>query len=375
MKLGKQKAVGSRKRSSDPSRLCRRSLRKGYAFSGATTPEFSESASRDLFGGAASRIVLNSPERHSLSARCGGEAAPSTLGLVSAAVCCLLFVFCLAPSALGQMVPKADSPLYSSRPYEPSAPTGLPRALEDVGIDQKLNEQLPLDLVFRNENGESVKLGSYFGTKPVVLSLVYYQCPMLCNQVLNGMVTAFKVMAFKPGEDFEVVTVSFDPRETPTLAASKKKTYVDYLPEARRSSAASGWHFLTADEASIKQITDAVGFRYHWDKATNQFAHASGVFVATPQGKLSRYFYGIEYAPRDLRLGLIEAADNKIGSPVDQLLLFCFHYDPATGKYGAAVMNLMRAGGVVTVLAILGLLVALRRRSSKQVDLPAGGAA
>jgi protein SCO1/2 len=295
--------------------------------------------------------------------------------LFSAAFCLLLSASCFLPSAYGQLVPKGNSPLYSSRPYEPRAPSGLPRALNGVGIDQKLNEQLPLDLVFRNENGENVKLGSYFGKKPVVLSLVYYQCPMLCNQVLNGMVTAFKVMAFKPGEEFEVVTVSFDPRETPALAASKKKTYVDYLPEAKRSGAASGWHFLTGDEASIKAITDVVGFRYHFDVATNQFAHASGIFVATPQGKLARYFYGIEYAPRDLRLGLIEAAENKIGSPVDQLLLYCFHYDPATGKYGAAVMNLMRVAGVVTVIAIVGLLLVLRRRGGRRVDLPAGGAA
>ena len=292
-----------------------------------------------------------------------------------AAFCLLLSAFCLVPSAYAQLVPKANSPLYSSRPYEPSAPSGLPRALSDVGIDQKLNAQLPLDLVFRNENGEEVKLGSYFGKKPVVLSLVYYQCPMLCNQVLNGMVTAFKVMAFKPGDEFDVVTVSFDPRETPALATAKKKTYIDYLPEAKRAGAASGWHFLTGDEENIKRITDAVGFRYHWDKATEQFAHASGVFVTTPQGKLSRYFYGIEYAPRDLRLGLIEAADNKIGSPVDQLLLYCFHYDPATGKYGAAVMNLMRVAGVVTVIGIVGLLLMLRRRGVKRIDLPAGGAA
>jgi protein SCO1/2 len=287
----------------------------------------------------------------------------------------LLTGHCLLPTAFGQLVPKSNSPLYSSRPYEPRAPSGLPRALSDVGIDQKLNEQLPLDLVFRNENGEEVKLGSYFGKKPVVVSLVYYQCPMLCNQVLNGMVTAFKVMAFKPGDEFDVVTVSFDPRETPALAAAKKKTYIDYLPEAKRAGAASGWHFLTGDEENIKRITDAVGFRYHWDKATEQFAHASGVFVTTPQGKLSRYFYGIEYAPRDLRLGLIEAADNKIGSPADQLLLYCFHYDPATGKYGAAVMNLMRVAGVVTVIGIVGLLLMLRRRGVKRIDLPAGGAA
>jgi protein SCO1/2 len=262
---------------------------------------------------------------------------------------------------------EGNSPLYSSRPYQPRAPVGLPKALTGVGIDQKLNEQLPLDLVLKNENGESVKLGDYFGKKPVVLSLVYYQCPMLCNQVLNGMVTAFRVMSFAPGKEFEVVTISFDPRETPALAAAKKQTYVDYLPDEKRASAAAGWHFLTADEASIARITSAVGFRYHWDEATNQFAHASAIYVATPQGKLARYFYGIEYAPRDLRLGLIEAAENKIGSPVDQLLLYCYHYDPATGKYGAVVMNMMRVGGVITLIALAALLLALRRRSRAQV--------
>jgi protein SCO1/2 len=244
--------------------------------------------------------------------------------------------------------------------------------LNGVGIDQKLNDQLPLDLVFKDEKGENVKLGDYFGKKPVVLSLVYYQCPMLCNQVLNGMVTAFKVMAFKPGEEFEVVTVSFDPRETAALAAAKKDTYINYLPEASRTRAVSGWHFLTGDEASIKRLTDAVGFRYHYDEATSQFAHASAIYVTTPPGKLARYFYGIEYAPRDLRLGLIEAADNKIGSPVDQLLLYCFHYDPATGKYGAVVMNMMRVGGIVTLFAMVGMFLVLRRRGHAQVNWRAG---
>jgi protein SCO1/2 len=214
-----------------------------------------------------------------------------------------------------------------------------------------------------------VKLGDYFGKKPVVLSLVYYQCPMLCNQVLNGMVTAFKVMNFKAGQEFEVVTVSFDPHETPALAAAKKNTYVNYLPADRRVGAATSWHFLTGDEANIKKITDAVGFRYHWDEPTKQFVHASGIFVTTPEGKLARYFYGIEYAPRDLRLGLIEAADNKIGSPVDQLLLYCYHYDPATGKYGAAVMRMMQVGGVITVFAIIVMLFALRRRGAAGVNL------
>jgi protein SCO1/2 len=176
-------------------------------------------------------------------------------------------------------------------------------------------------------------------------------------------------MAFQPGQEFEVVTVSFDPRETHALAAAKKNTYVNYLPEARRASAASGWHFLTGDEASIKRLTDAVGFRYHFDEATNQFAHASAIYVTTPQGKLARYFYGIEYAPRDLRLGLIEAADNKIGTPVDQLLLYCYHYDPATGKYGAVVMNVMRLGGIVTLIAIAGMFLVLRRRTQSRVKL------
>ena len=249
---------------------------------------------------------------------------PTAYCFLPCAFCLLVFAFCFLPAARTRaQVPKGNSPLYSSRPYEARAPSGLPKALNGVGIEQKLNDQLPLDLVFRNEKGESVKLGDYFGQKPVMLSLVYYQCPMLCNQVLNGMVTAFKVMSFTPGDEFDVVTISFDPRETPELAAAKKKTYVDYLPVAKRERANTGWHFLTADEKTIARVTDAIGFRYHFDEATNQFAHASGVYVATSQGKLARYFYGIEYAPRDLRLGLIEAADNKIGSPVDQLLLFC----------------------------------------------------
>jgi protein SCO1/2 len=171
-----------------------------------------------------------------------------------------------------------------------------------------------------------------------------------------------------------VVTVSFDPRETVALAAAKKNTYVNYLPEARRAGAARGWHFLTGDEANIKRLTEAVGFRYHFDDATNQFAHASAIYVTTPQGKLARYFYGIEYAPRDLRLGLIEAADNKIGSPVDQLLLYCYHYDPATGKYGAVVMNMMRAGGIAMLVAMVVMFLVFRRREQAQNDLLAGGA-
>ena len=222
--------------------------------------------------------------------------------LLPTAVCLLLSAYFL-PAFSQPGVPGPSSPLYGARPQSGAVSSGLPKALRDVGIDQKLNDQLPLDLVFRNEMGEPVKLGDYFGKKPVVLSLVYYECPMLCTQVLNGMVSAFKVLSFKAGDEFDVVTVSFDPRETSALATAKKQTYVGYLPEAKRSPAARGWHFLTGDSESIKRLTEAVGFHYHFDEATNQFAHASAIMIATPEGKLARYFYGIEYSPKDLRLG------------------------------------------------------------------------
>lgn len=269
--------------------------------------------------------------------------------------------------------PGPSSPLYGARPSSGTSVNGLPNALKQVGIDQKLNEQLPLDLVFNNEQGEQVRLGDYFGKKPVVLALVYYQCPMLCNQVLNGMVTSFKVLNFKAGEEFDVVTVSFDPLETPTMARAKKKTYIDYLPESKRAPASEGWHFLTGDQENIRRLSDAIGFRYYFDAATDQFAHGSAIYVATPQGKLARYFYGIEYSPKDLRLGLVEASENKIGSPVDQLLLYCYHYDPATGKYGAVIMNMVRLGGIATLIAMVGLFFVMRRRTAAQVRLRAGG--
>ncbi len=202
----------------------------------------------------------------------------------------------------------------------------------------------------------------FFGKKPVVLSLVYYNCPMLCTQVLNGMLGSFKQVGFNIGDQFEVVTVSFDPGETPSLAAAKKDTYVKAY---NRRGVEAGWHFLTGDEANIKRLTEAVGFRYVWDEQTKQFAHASGIIVLTPEGKIANYFYGIEYSPRDLRLALVESSQNKIGTPVDALMLYCYHYDPATGKYGAVVMNIMRLGGIVTVFLIIGLLLVLRRRSGR----------
>jgi protein SCO1/2 len=267
-------------------------------------------------------------------------------------------------SVPAQAPPGPSSPLYGARPETGNPSTGLPTALRDVRIEQKLDQQLPLDLAFRDESGRDVKLGEYFGRKPVVLAFVYYDCPMLCTQVLNGMVTSFRVLPFQVGEEFDVVTISFDPRETPALAQSKKKVYVDYLPEKMRAKAANGWHFLTGDPANIEKITQAAGFHYRYDEETKQFAHASAIMVTTPEGKLSRYFYGIEYAPRDLRLGLIESAESRIGSPVDQLLLYCYHYDPATGKYGAAIMRMMRIAGVVTLLGIVAMLLLLKGRGT-----------
>jgi protein SCO1 len=271
--------------------------------------------------------------------------------------------------------PGPSSPLYGARPTSGTSSNGLPVALRDVGIDQKLNQELPLHLLFKDETGQEVKLRQYFGQKPVVLALVYYDCPMLCTQILNGMITPLRVLPFQVGNEFDVVTVSFDPREKSDLAAAKKKMYVNYLPEAAREGAAKGWHFLTGDESSIKQLTDAVGFRYHYDEATKQFAHASAIMVATPQGRLSHYFYGIEYSARDLRLALVESSKNKIGSSVDQLLLYCYHYDPATGKFGAVVMNIVRLAGVITVLAIVAMMFLLRRRGPVSMKLKPGGAA
>jgi protein SCO1 len=299
-----------------------------------------------------------------------------TLATLRRASCLLLLpaALCLTVANAQPGQPGPSSPLYGARHESGSVSTGLPTALRDVRIEQKLDQQLPLDLTFRDESGQEVKLGKFFGKKPIVLALVFYDCPRLCNQMLNGMVTSFRVLPFEMGKDYDVVTISFDPRETAQLAQAKKKVYVNYLSEKMQAPATAGWHFLTGDPENIKQITDAVGFRYHYDEATQQFAHASGIMIATPQGKLSRYFYGIDYPARDLRLGLIESSANKIGSPADQLLLYCFHYDPATGKYGAAVMNIVRVGGVITLLGMLAMFVFFRKRNSANMKLKTGGA-
>ena len=241
---------------------------------------------------------------------------------------------------------------------DPNLKPKLPKGLEGVGIDQKLDQQLPLNVQFRDEAGRTVTLGSFFHGKPVLLAPVYYRCPMLCTQILNGMVGALKAVSFDPGRDFEVVAFSFDPRDTPETASAKR---LNYVRRYGRANTANGFHFLTGDEANIKQLTEAIGFHYRYDPHTDQFAHASGLMMATPEGRLSRYFYGVEYSPRDLRLGLVEASEHKIGTPVDAVLLFCFHYDPATGKYGAVITRVLRLSGVATIVILGGLLVVLFR--------------
>ena len=234
-----------------------------------------------------------------------------------------------------------------------------PELLKDVGINQKLNESIPLGLTFNDENGKPVELRQYFGGKPVILSLVYYNCPMLCTQVLNGLDRSLKNISLDLGKDYAVVTVSIDPTERPVLASAKQQLYTGMYG---RPGAAEGWHFLTGSEPQIKQLASAVGFRYAYDPDSKQFAHASAIMVLTPEGKISRYFYGITYPSRDLRLGLVDASEGKIGSPVDAILLFCYHYDPGTGKYGLVISRVIQIAGGLTILVVAGLIFVLARR-------------
>ena len=240
-----------------------------------------------------------------------------------------------------------------------------PAALREVGFDQNLDERVPLDTPLVDEAGRTVRLGDYFGDRPVVLLFAYYECPMLCTQVINGLASALGVLSLEPGKDFEIVTISFDPRDTPATATAKKASY---MQRYKRPGAEAAWHFLTfrpGDAASIQRLTGAAGFRYVWDEQTQQFAHPSGVIVLTPDGRLARYLFGIEYSPRDLRLGLVEASSGKVGSPVDALLLYCFHYDPMTGRYGLVIMRAIRLAGAATVLALGSFIVVMLRRERR----------
>jgi protein SCO1/2 len=274
----------------------------------------------------------------------------------------LVLLVCSLPAAAQQEMPGRGL----ARAGDPAS--ARPGVLGRIGVDQRIGQQVPLDLPFTDESGTPVRLGDYFGKRPVILALVYYECPMLCTQVLNGLTSALGVMNFEPGREFEVVAVSFNPKEGPGLASQKKASY---LQRYDRPHTAGGWHFLTGSEQSIARLTEAVGFRYEYDAEVKQFAHGAAIQVLTPKGTIARYFYGIEYSPRDIRFGVIEAAEERLGSPIDDVLLLCFHYDPATGKYGATVLGLVRLGGIATVLAFLGYLtVSLRRERAARTAAP-----
>ena len=241
-----------------------------------------------------------------------------------------------------------------------------PVALQSVDLEQKLGAQVPLDVEFRDEAGRTVTLKDYFGARPLILSLVYYSCQDLCPLTLDGLVRGMRPLSFNIGDQFDVLTVSFDPRDTSALATAKK---TDFVKQYSRPGAEKGWHFLTGDETAIRRLTEAVGFRFNYDSENDRFGHATGIMLLTPDGKIARYFYGIEFSPRDLRLGLIEASAKKIASPIDQLLLFCYHYDPATGKYSLLVTNLVRLAGIATVLAlVIFIAVMLRRDRSRKLQ-------
>ena len=258
-------------------------------------------------------------------------------------------------------------------PKPPPMAVGQPEILQEIGWDQRLGEKIPLDLAFKDETGKDVVLADYFGEKPVVLSLVYYECPMLCTISLNGLAKALEVLSFVPGQEFQVLTVSFDSNEGTNLAAAKKRAYMASYDKS--DEGAQGWHFLTGDAESVGRLTRAVGFRYAWDEETKQFAHPAGILVATPDGTISHYLFGVEYSPKDLRLALVASGEGKVGNAVDQVLLYCFQYDPETGQYSAAIFNIVRIAGLVTLLAMTGLFLSFSMRRRRKTIPPAPPAA
>ena len=248
---------------------------------------------------------------------------------------------------------------------QPGVPAAeVPAQLRDVGFDQHLNHMLPLDVELTDEQGRTVTIGDYFGKRPVVLAFVYYGCPMLCLQSLSSLAATLGVLSENPGDDFEVVSVSIDPRETPTLALEKKAHYVE---RSGKPSISQGWHFLTGTEANIQRLTKAAGFRYAWDEVQKQYVHPAGIIVATPEGKLSRYLFGIDYGPRDLRLAVLDASEGNISSPLKRALLYCYHYDLATGRYSLAIMRVVQLAGAATVLSLGTLIFVWTRRERRQV--------
>jgi protein SCO1 len=256
----------------------------------------------------------------------------------------------LAVSAFGQGM--------TSGILSPS-PSVRPPGLKNVGIQQNLNQEIPADLAFTDDLGRSVHLGDYFGKRPLILNLVYYNCPMLCGEVLSGLEHSLSMMQFDVGKEFDVITVSFDPSETPEMAAKKKS---EFLRRYKRAGAEQGWHFLVGKQDAIDALTKAAGFQYQYDAKTKQFAHATAILVLTAEGRIAQYYYGVEYPPKDLRLGLVEAGKGKIGNIVDQLLLYCYHYDPEQGKYSATILRVLRLAGVATMLCIGTLIFVMVRR-------------
>jgi len=236
-----------------------------------------------------------------------------------------------------------------------------PPGLKNVGIQQNLNQQIPSDLAFTDDLGRHVRLKDYFGKRPLILNLVYYNCPMLCGEVLSGLTNSLRMMKFDVGKEFEVITVSFDPHETPEMAAAKKS---EFLKRYERAGAEQGWHFLVGDQTSVDALTKAAGFQYQYDQKTRQFAHATAIMILTPEGKIAQYYYGVEYPPKDLRLGLVEAGQGKIGNLVDQILLYCYHYDPAQGKYSAVILRVLRLAGVATMLFLGSFIFLMMRRGT-----------
>jgi protein SCO1/2 len=250
----------------------------------------------------------------------------------------------------------------------PGQPSASQKAgiLKKVGIDQRIGQQLPLNAAFVDDNGRSVRLGDYFGKRPVVMALVYYDCPMLCTYVLNGLTATLKALSFTPGQDFDIVAISIDPNETYRVAQAKKAVYVRNYG---RPETASGWHFLTGSDPSIHAVADAIGFHYAYDPNLKQYAHGAAIYVATPSGEVARYFLGLDYASRDLRLALVEASHNRLGTVVDQALLLCYHYDPTIGKYGAATLLAVRIGFIATVLGLLSFIFVSLRRERRSAEM------
>ncbi len=282
-------------------------------------------------------------------------------GFVPAAAAFVAAAVMLVAAPVSAQMTGTPTPGYITAPGVSSS--SMPTALREIGFDQNIDQKLPLDATFRDEEGKAVTLGSYYGKRPVLLAFIYYECPMLCTQVLNAMTATISTMSLTAGKDFELVLVGIDPRETPAQAAAKK---TEYLRRYKREGAEVGWHFLTGDEPQIQRVAKAAGFRYAWDEQTQQYAHPTGIIVTTTDGRLARYLFGIEYGPRDLNLSLVEASEGKVGTFADQLLLYCYHYDPMTGRYGIYVMRTLRVAGVATVLLIGTFIVVMVRRERSQ---------